>query len=841
MASLPPEDLLPILVADLADEESREVLDAAAFTGGRVYIPLQAGPISPAKHLLEVHLGDGKEPIFYLAEPLGPPGPDGFPLRIRNAPGAPSKADPQPGPSKRAPKTSLRSRTSIAPMLSASHTADLGRSSGAGSSSKVEKSQEDALVGRAIANGKLKMEALIGRGGVGAVYRARHRELDMPVAVKVLHESFQHDLDFCRRFYAEALAASRLDHANITRVIDFGQEADGLLYFAMEFLDGVELRKLVDKGIVPAQRTAEIMMQVCAGLTQAHSRGIIHRDIKPENIVLVSGHDDDGKPMDVVKVCDFGIAQHRQAIDEEGTTSGTPEYMSPEQCRADELDARSDVYACGVVMYEMATGQTPFRAPRPQSLLNKHQFEAPIAPSRVRPDIDPRLERIILKALEKEPEDRQGSMRDLRSELRELLASNDSPPPPPSVQKLEAAAPSPPPPSSPQIAAPAWLERGPVYAAPGGTSPYQSSPSPNTPEDGVPVAQDTSNDVTAFVQRLAKTGDAKAFALLIQRVDTALKSLAQRGDARAIWAVSSALRAIAMEGSPRAKIAEATLRLFEDPAVLTAVAEQLLSGSEEIREYARRMLVQAGVAGAYGLYGARVKLASNATIRGPFVSVVKDFGPKAWPVVRASLEKMLTAPEVNERTLELAEDLLLCVPLVGDESAGHLVVKYLRVNSSGVCRAATAAIVKLWGERSKPLLVGMLQSKEDVVRIAGIAGLRQLDAIDEHIVPRLHALLMRRLPAGEELRAASAVALGHASENARPAAVSLLSQIVTPERGAVAPAPNAGALTREDAVLVACARSLLAVGGKSYRGLVAERAERSPDALKQQLKRLLVS
>ncbi len=211
-----------------------------------------------------------------------------------------------------------------------------------------------------------------------------------------------------------------------------------------------------------------------------------------------------------------------------------------------------------------------------------------------------------------------------------------------------------------------------------------------------------------------------------------------------------------------------------------------------------------------------------------------------------ALEKIVTAKDVNAPTLELAEDLLLCVPLVGDESAGHLVVKYLRVNSSGVCRAATAAIVKLWGDRSKPLLVGMLQSKEDIVRIAGIAGLRQLDAIDEHIVPRLHAILMKRLPAGDEVRAAAAVALGHTSENARPAAVSLLVQLVTPARTQLdprAPTPIGMSatthLTREDAVILACARSLLAIGGKSYRGLVAERAQRSSEALKEQLKRAL--
>jgi serine/threonine-protein kinase len=331
------------------------------------------------------------------------------------------------------------------------------------------------------------------------------------------------------------------------------------------------------------------------------------------------------------------------------------------------------------------------------------------------------------------------------------------------------------------------------------------------------------------------------------RLEPALRALAAAGETRALWAVSSTLNGIAMEGTQavgsRAHVAANLLRVFSDPAILSSVAEQLLIGSEESRDHAKRILVNAGVAGAYGLYGARVKLAGEQTIRGPFTTVLKDFGPKAWPVVRAALEKIIASDQSqNPRTMELAEDLLLSVPLVGDEQAGHLVVKYLRVNVSGVCRAATASIVKMWGDRAKPLLVGMLQSKDDVVRIAGIAGLRQLEGIDEHVIPRLQAILLRRLPAGEELRAAAAVALSHTVPNARQLAVSLLAQLITPPRDAVDPrisTPQAGALSREDAVVIAIARSLLTVGGKNYRGLVAERAERSPEALRAQLKKLL--
>jgi serine/threonine-protein kinase len=362
------------------------------------------------------------------------------------------------------------------------------------------------------------------------------------------------------------------------------------------------------------------------------------------------------------------------------------------------------------------------------------------------------------------------------------------------------------------------------------------------------VAQALAQSSAAWLQRFTSTTDPRVFAQLAQRLEPALRALATAGETSAMRAVSRALHGIAMEGTQamgsRAHVAMTLLRVFDDPAILSSVAEQLLTRSDEKRDDARRLLVLAGVAGAYGLYAARVKLASDQAIRGVFTAVLKDFGPKAWPVVRAALDKIAaTDQSQNARTMDLAEDLLLSVPAVGDESAGHIVVKYLRVNVSRVCRAATASIVEMWGDRAKPLLVGMLQSKDDVVRMTGIAGLRQLESIDENVVPRLQAILLRRLPAGEELRATAAVALAHTVPSARQPAVSLLAQLLTPQRDAPAE-PSASSqhtaeLSREDAVVIAIGRSLLTIGGKSYRGLVAERAERSSEPLRAQLKKLL--
>src|SRR5262249_23918537 len=211
------------------------------------------------------------------------------------------------------------------------------------------------------------------------VYKARHRELRKEIAVKVLHAFYQRDLDFCARFYGEALAASKLDHPNVLRIVDFGQEPDGMLYIAMEYLEGKNLQQILDaEGPLPVDRLVHLMMQVCAALTAAHEKGIVHRDIKPENIVIVSAVDDDGNPMDLVKVCDFGIA-HLQNPDEsvlpaaaQRVIAGTPEYMSPEQCRGEDLDERSDIYSCGVTMYEMATRRVPFSGTTPMAVITMH-------------------------------------------------------------------------------------------------------------------------------------------------------------------------------------------------------------------------------------------------------------------------------------------------------------------------------------------------------------------------------------------------------------------------------------------------------------------------------------
>ena len=267
----------------------------------------------------------------------------------------------------------------------------------------------DPNIGRVVAD-RFEVISVIGAGGMGSVYRARQRGLDRPVALKLLKEEASWDPDTVTRFHREAKAMSLLQHGNTVRVFDFGQTSEGTLFLAMELLEGETLTKrLKREGTLDPVVAIRVVQQVLRSLHEAHSKGIVHRDLKPDNIVLA---DVDGQSEPVVKVLDFGIAkvfegenQFDQLETQAGTVFGTPRYMSPEQAQGKSLDARSDLYSVGVLLYQLLTGVPPFQDEEAVVVMAKHIRDKPEAPIKVAPTrpISSSLNRANLKALEKDP------------------------------------------------------------------------------------------------------------------------------------------------------------------------------------------------------------------------------------------------------------------------------------------------------------------------------------------------------------------------------------------------------------------------------------------------------
>ena len=280
----------------------------------------------------------------------------------------------------------------------------------------------DEYIGKTLAK-KYRVEALIGEGGMGKVYRARQLALDKPVVLKVLRQSLLSDERTVARFQREAKAASRLNHPNSISILDFGQAEDGALFIAMEFVPGQDLHQVLSRDWpLPEARVVRIVSQVLSALSDAHGAGVIHRDLKPENIMVEQRRNDP----DFVKVLDFGIAKitdtngdEGPALTRAGFVCGTPEYMSPEQARGAQLDHRSDLYAVGVILYQLTTGLLPFESDSAVGFATKHLTEEPPPPSKRRPEarISPGMERLILRVLSKDPNDRPANAEAFKAEL----------------------------------------------------------------------------------------------------------------------------------------------------------------------------------------------------------------------------------------------------------------------------------------------------------------------------------------------------------------------------------------------------------------------------------------
>ena len=286
--------------------------------------------------------------------------------------------------------------------------------------SAVRPLRKDSDSGRVIAT-KFKLLEKIGVGAMGSIWRAEQLSLGKIVGVKLLHRHLLSDNTLSKRFHREARAAARLSHPNAITILDFGQTEDDLLYIAMEFIDGQDLAQLLHReGPLPTDRVVHIMKQVCGALDEAHAKAIIHRDLKPENIMVTEM----SREKDFVKVLDFGIAKIQDRSDSKdsfqtmaGIVCGTPEYMSPEQARGEELDARSDLYAIGVILYQLTTGKLPFVGDSPIAVVTRHLTDQPRPPREINPELPQVFESLILRLMAKKRDMRPPNALALLKEL----------------------------------------------------------------------------------------------------------------------------------------------------------------------------------------------------------------------------------------------------------------------------------------------------------------------------------------------------------------------------------------------------------------------------------------
>lgn len=329
-------------------------------------------------------------------------------------------------------------------------------------SAQVKGAAGDRNLGKVIA-GRYRLESRIGEGGMGVVYRARHVLIDRVVALKLIRPDLRGETHLRAWMLREARAANRVDHAHIVDIHDIGETEEGELYLVMEYLVGVSLSSEIARGPFPLVRAVDILEQMCAALARAHDLGVVHRDLKSDNIMLTVK----GGRKDSVKILDFGLAglARDPRLAPKGAVFGTPEYMSPEQARGEEAGPKSDLYALGVLFFEMCCGQLPFKSSDRETLLEMQRNGPPPRPRQLRPDLPAAAESIIYRLLEKDPRKRFLDAHHLQEELKALqrtLPSRSWEVAPGASAGGDAAPPPPPPPQSEGVIE--WANRAALFS-----------------------------------------------------------------------------------------------------------------------------------------------------------------------------------------------------------------------------------------------------------------------------------------------------------------------------------------------------------------------------------------
>jgi serine/threonine protein kinase len=317
----------------------------------------------------------------------------------------------------------------------------------------------DPLLGKVVA-GRYKLETRLGEGGMGVVYRARHVLIDRVVALKLIRPDLRGETHLRAWMLREARAANRVDHAHIIDIHDIGETEEGELYLVMEYLVGTPLSAEIARGPMALARSVDILEQMCAALARAHDLGVIHRDLKSDNILLTQR----GGRRDFVKILDFGLAAIARdpRLAPKGAVFGTPEYMSPEQTLGEEATPLSDLYALGVLFFEMLTGQLPFRSSDRDTLLEMQRSQPPPKPRSLKSDVHPQAESITLRLLEKDVRRRYRDAHHLQEDLKSLQRSLPS-----QVWDIDSVdhVPAPPPPPPPQSAGVIeWASRAALFS-----------------------------------------------------------------------------------------------------------------------------------------------------------------------------------------------------------------------------------------------------------------------------------------------------------------------------------------------------------------------------------------